>query len=304
MSQGAANPRVSVVLNFFNMRREAARTLFSLTTVYQRSVSAEAYEVIAIDNGSAQPLDEDWVRSLGEQFRYLYFSDGSPSPCAALNQAVRQAKADLIMCCIDGARILSPGVLHYTLASATLYDHPFVYTLGMHLGAKPQNILVTEGYNQQVEDEILGSIDWQANGYRLFNIACLALSSSRGFCAPPLESNCFALRKDDYCELGGFDENFRSAGAGLANLDFFNRVHEVGKYSPVFLLGEATFHQFHGGVGTNVPMASHPWQSMVAEYLAIKGKPYTPASRPPDYYGSLPVECVPFLVPEAGRGCG
>ena len=55
------------------MRREAARTLLSLSRAYQRGVDDLDYEVIVIDNGSApeQRLGEEFVASFGPEFRYL-----------------------------------------------------------------------------------------------------------------------------------------------------------------------------------------------------------------------------------------
>src|SRR4029453_5975812 len=43
---------LSVVVVFYNMRREAARTLHSLSRSYQRDVQDLDYEVLVIDNGS------------------------------------------------------------------------------------------------------------------------------------------------------------------------------------------------------------------------------------------------------------
>ena len=45
-------PKLSVVIAFFNMRREAARTLYSLTTDYQRDIGIDDYEVIVVNDGS------------------------------------------------------------------------------------------------------------------------------------------------------------------------------------------------------------------------------------------------------------
>jgi glycosyltransferase involved in cell wall biosynthesis len=286
---------LSVVVNFFNMKREAKRTLFSLTPAYQQDIHPAAYEVIVIDNGSTDPLDESWVTSLGDNFRYIYYDTKSKSPCAAMNRAVRTVESQIVMCIIDGARLLSPKVLKYSILSTGLYEHPFVYTLAMHIGNKPQNFLVVEGHNQTKEDELLNSIDWKSHGYSLFNISCVALASKNGFFSQRSETNCFTMRRDDYLDMGGFDERFVSPGGGLANLDFFNRIHEDAKYSPVMLLGEATFHQFHGGVATNVPMEMHPWKEMEKEYRFVKGKPYALSFRYPEYFGSVPTECWPFM---------
>ena len=280
-------PRLSVVVNFHDMRREAGRTLHTLSTAYQRGVDDNDYEVIAIDNGSMQPLDPGDVASAGPNFRHLHMDTGSPSPCAAINAAVAAAAGDNVMICIDGARMLSPGVLRYALEALSLHAHPFVYTLGMHLGPKPQNESMLDGYDQQVEDALLGTIDWRADGYALFGISSVAYSSRNGFFSDLTESNCFALRRRDYLDLGGLDERFDSAGGGLVNLDFFNGVHERPGYRPIMLLGEATFHQFHGGVATNVAKPEHPWPRMAAEYARIRGRPFASTHRPPEYLGWL-----------------
>ena len=280
-----AKPKISVIINFHNMQREAARSLYSITAQYQRDINPDAYEVIAIDNGSTSRLDERWVQSLGDNFRYIYFDAQFPSPCTALNYGAKQANANKVMLCIDGARILSPGILNFTLSAFRLNENPFIYTLGMHLGDKLQNYSIKEAYNQQAEDELLSTVDWKNNGYELFKISTLAASSKGGYFSPIAESNCFSMNKDDFLSIGGFDENFISAGGGLVNLDIFNKVHENSLFLPILLLGEATFHQFHGGVATNVPMKQHPLAEMKKEYTRIKGKAFRSFFRTPYYHG-------------------
>jgi glycosyltransferase involved in cell wall biosynthesis len=309
---GATNPRLSVVVCFFNMMREARRTLHSLTTPYQIDVDPDDYEVIAVDNASTRPLDGKWVESLGPRFRYLSFDEGSPSPCKAINHAVGQARGEFVMCCIDGARILSPGILKWTLLAVRLYTHPFVYCLSMHVGPQCQCDSILHGYDRTVEDVLLAGVCWSANGYRLFDVSSPVPPPVSGFFSQLNESNCFSLRKTDYLGLGGLDERFVSPGGGLANLDFFNRVHEEEKFSPVMLVGEATFHQIHGGVATNVPWSEHPFPRFAREYRDIRDRPFEPVYRRPDYLGALSAESgylarprvttQPMAAFPAGRG--
>jgi len=285
-----STPKISVIINFYNMRREAQRTLYSLSAEYQQGVVPDDYEVIVMDNGSSEPLKEDWVKGFGNNFTYIFFNASSPSPCSALNYGVTRAKADSIICCIDRARILSPGILKYSLAAFKLYTHPFIYTLGMHIGPYLQNYLVTAGYNQELEDKLLSTIHWRKNGYELFKESSIAMSSKNGFYSKITESNCFAMKKDDFLAMDGFDERFTSAGGGIVNHDFFNKVHANPKFKPIMLLGEATFHQFHHGVATNVPMEEHPAEKMFQEYEAIKGEPFKHLFRWPEYFGWLSTE--------------
>jgi hypothetical protein len=295
----ATAPALSVVAVFHEMRREAARTLVTLGVPYQRGVDASDFEVLAVDNGSRAPLRPDDVAAADPGIRLLQEPAGSPSPCAAINRAVAAARGEFVMVCIDGARMLSPGVFGYALAAMRGHAHPFVYTLGMHLGPKPQNESMLEGYDQAAEDALLSSVPWREDGYRLFGVASLAYSSREGYFGQLSESNCFALRRDDFLALGGMDEAFASAGGGLANLDFFNRAHRLPGVRPVMLLGEASFHQFHGGVATNVPRAEHPWKRMAAEYEAIRGKPYANEAGRPDYAGWLSPRYHAALMPAA-----
>lgn len=283
---------LSVIANFFNMHREASRTLYSLAREYQNLDDQTNYEVLAIDHGSSDPLIPDEVTSFGPQFTYHYVKTEKQSPCDAINGFVTNARFDNIMILIDGARILSPGIINLMFDALEGFAHPFIYTLGMHLGAKPQNYLINEGYNQSVEDQLLESIDWKRNGYSLFSVSSLALSSKRGFFSKLSESNCFAIRKADFIKAGMYQPEFRSPGGGLCNLELFTRLNAADWIQPVMLLGEATFHQFHGGVATNVPIEQHPWAAMEREYAQIVGERYRQTFRPPLYLGSFREECA------------
>jgi Glycosyl transferase family 2 len=285
-------PRLTVVVIFFNMRREARRTLWSLTPAYQLHVESDAYEVIAVDNGSIDKLDPEDVRSIGTNFRLVRFESDSPSPAAAINHAAQLAQGTRLMVLIDGARILSPGILHYATRAFEAFDNPFVYALSMHLGHRVQPEAMLDGYDQTAEDQLLATVDWQRDGYELFRIASLAPSAGDGYFSDTIaESNAVALTLGQFEKLGGYDERFRSRGGGLVNLDFFNRALADATADPVLLLGEATFHQFHGGVATNVPFAQHPWEEFVAEYRQLTGRPYAGPVRRPHYLGGMPSQC-------------
>ena len=288
--------RISVVVVFHNMRREALRTLKSLSPTYQVGVSSEMYEVIAVDSNSTEPLGPELVTSFGGNFRYLTVDWSHPSPCRAMNLGVAAAKYDTVMCIVDGARILSPGILQKALGVFDSIRDPFVYTLGMHLGPKVQNESIIDGYNQEVEDRLIDSIPWEKNGYLLFSVSSVALSSKAGFYSKLSESNCFAVSKQRYDEIGGFDERFITPGGGLINLDIFNRLTAHEKTIPVMLLGESTFHQFHGGVATNVPLEKHPWELFAEEYRRIRGRDYSTEYREPFYYGELTPESKHLAV--------
>ncbi len=298
--QKSAEFDLSVVVVFHDMRREAKRTLFSLTDSYQQNMKGYSYEVIAIDNGSSEPLDAEWVSSFGENFRYVYYETELASPCKALNHGAQLARGKHITFCIDGARILSPGILYYSLLATGIYKNPFIYTLGMHIGKTQQNHL-DASYTARDEDELIASTAWERDGYSLFEIAAPAFSNQGGYFSKLTESNCVTLTPESFEKVGGFDERFKSPGGGLANPDFFNRVNEIAGISPIMLLGEATFHQYHGGTTTNVPLDKHPWREMSREYEKLRGRAYQRKIRKPAYFGTIHPKCYPLIsVPTEG----
>ena len=163
-----------------------------------------------------------------------------------------------------------------------------MHTLGFHIGPGLQNETILQGYNQQKEDLLLEECRWREGGYRLFEISELAASSSGGFLSNINESNCFALRRRVFLDMGGFHLGFQSPGGGLANLDFYRRAFAHPGMAPVRLLGEGTFHQVHGGVASNAPKENHPWAMYAREYQDIYDRPWSPpAEQRPIFLGSL-----------------
>jgi hypothetical protein len=294
-----SHPALSVIVVFHNMAREAPRTLFTLSAEYQRGVCPANYEVIVVDVGSRAPLEESFVQSFGGNFR-LFSARAAPSPVAAVNRAACLARGDAIVLCIDGARMLSPGILRYMLDAFKIWNDPVVATLGWHLGPKIQNDSMLEGYQQAAEDKLLDSVDWRSDGYELFRISSLAGSSKNGWFCPICESNCVAVRKEAWTRLGGLHEGFVSPGGGLVNLDFYREA--CSQLDPlVTLLGEGTFHQFHGGVATNVPWKDHPKDAFNAEYTAIRGRAFSILEKSATYLGGIPPQALGSLQISVAR---
>lgn len=195
-----SKPIITIIINFYNNEREAPRSLYSLSTKYQLGVSESDYNVVVIDNGSSKPLKENVVKEFGSNFSYQYYQSTHPSPCEAMNAAAKAATTPYVMLIIDGAHILSPRVLDYTVKAIKAYDNPVVLTLPLHLGPYMQFYSALDGYNQSVEDELLNSIPWKENGYLLFSISNLP-NYERNFFSSLYESNCFTLSKESFLKM-------------------------------------------------------------------------------------------------------
>ena len=265
------------------MRREAPRTLYTFSPEYQ-NLPVDAYDVLVIDNNSSEPLDEALVKSFGPNYHYLNYKTDAVSPVFALNHGISLCTSEIVACHIDGARLLSPGILTKMIALVELHPTGLVYTIGFLLGPKIQNLSSLEGYNQATEDKLLESVNWHEDGYSLFQISCLAGSSS-GYLNSVPESNCFALSKNSLIKHGGFDERFVSRGGGLANLEIFARYVQQDEIVPIVLMGEGTFHQFHGGISTNVENSDHPMEEFRREYFSIFNYKYKNIKYEPFLYG-------------------
>ena len=281
-------PELSIVVLIHDMVREAPRTLLSLSARYQ-GVSPDRYEVIVVENGSRNVLGEAAVRRHGENFRYEFIADPSPSPAAAMNHGATLASGRWLGLVIDGARIVTPGVIGLVLEIMGREQPTVVETLGFHLGHDVQPRSVSSGYDSDTEDRLLAAIDWPADGYRLFEIGTLAGSSRRGWLAPVSESNALFLAIDVFARHGGFDARFDEPGGGLVNLDLYGRLAEDTGLDFVRLLGEGTFHQVHGGAATGL----HPWvltmkwRQWARQYRRIRGRRYRSPDRLPSSFARI-----------------
>lgn len=86
------------------------------------------------------------------------------------------------------------------------------------------------------------------------------------------------------------------------NLDLFRRALLRTELEYVVLLGEGTFHQFHGGVTTNQPRDRQPWAVFEEEYVRLRGTPYQRVPRAPLLLGAIPAEALRVAKYSAAKG--
>jgi hypothetical protein len=284
-------PSISVVVVGYDMARELPRTLRTLAPDYQ-CVDRDEYEVVVVDNGSPQPLDGSMLAAFPGRLRVERIDPAPRSPARAANLGLELATGELVGLIVDGARMASPGLLATARMGAQLAVCPVIATPGYHLGDVRHMDAAESGYDQSAEDALLGTVDWEHDGYRLFEISTLAASTGRGWFGPMGESSALFLRRETWKELGGLDEAFALPGGGLVNHDLYCRACALEGAQLVVLLGEGTFHQYHGGAATSRRLT---WDEMHDEYVAIRGERHRPPQNRPVYVGGIPPAALPHL---------
>jgi hypothetical protein len=280
------------VLVVHDMARELPRTLRSLGPGYQRGLVVDDYEVIVVDNGSAHPVDPELVAGFGGELRLERIDPAPPSPARAANHGLRLAKGDLVGLVVDGARMATPGLLAEARRAACLAPRAVVTAPAFHLGPVRHMQAAEAGYDQAAEDRLLAESGWEADGYRLFDISTPAGSWGRGLFGPAGESSSLFCPRAIWGELGGLDERFALPGGGLVNHDLFRRACALEGVELIVLLGEGTFHQYHGGAATT---RRYSWDEMHAEYEAVTGLPHRPPANPPLYMGRAQPGLLPLI---------
>lgn len=246
-------PRLSIVVIVYKMADQAERTLYSLSNAYQQGVDAQDYEVIVVENYSDQVLGEERAAHQCAGVRYFLRHETQRTPVHAINFGAEQARADHVAIVIDGARMVTPGVVRHTLQAFTLDPEAAVSVPGYHLGRELQQVAVNSGYNEAIEAALMAGVDWPRDGYCLFDIAVFSGSFLAGFFGANYESNFIATSVRKWRQIGAMNPRYDDFGGGKANLDLYKRLLEAPD-TPLYLLyGEGTFHQFHGGVTTGTP---------------------------------------------------
>lgn len=284
--------KLSVIVIAYNMGREIPRTLQSLQRDYQLGSEDLEYEVLVIDNNSTEKLGAEVVEAFGPQYKYHYLDGAPPSPAYALNYGVSRSTGEILCFMIDGAHILTPGVFKMALSSFRAFDNPVVMTRYFYLGPEEQNDSILKGYNQKREDKLLAKINWPEDGYRLFEIGVPVQGE-----APKItwfnrmiETNCLFFYRDALTEVGGADERFDIPGGGFLNMDLYRQLTDLPGSSSVQLVGEGSFHQYHGGTTTNVTPEDRDAKVEVYhdQYRKLRGMDFDVTDKYPLYLGHLP----------------
>jgi cephalosporin hydroxylase len=287
---------LTVVVVMYNMAREAKRTLQALSRAYQEGVDDVSYEVIVVENGSDEheKLGAAFVESFGPEFRYVDLGgDATPSPVPALNLGMHLGRGRAFALMIDGAHVVTPGVLRYGLAGLRTYERAIVATQQWYVGPGQQGSAMDDGYDEDYEDRLFDAINWPHAGYRLFEIGHFV--GDRDWLDGVWESNCMFVPRELLAQVGGFDEGFTVAGGGYANLELYERLGTAPDVAVATIIGEGSFHQTHGGTTTNQPDAAERRARVFGysqEYADMRGRLFRGPGKPLYYVGRLTTEAA------------
>ena len=242
---------ITFVVAAYNMEPQLRRTLTSLSPGYQGAAPGDI-EVIVVDNGSSTALPEDLQREFPFISQVIRV-DGHASPVFALNQGIAQATREWVGLMIDGAHMVTPGIVSNLKGIATQLENPVINIPQYMFGDISQNLAPRLSLDEkyQREEQALRELGWPENGYSLFTNAVFPGETAFRHALDAIESNCLLARRSLLVETGGFDERFDEAGGGLANIELFERLIHRSDVTYVTFAGEGSFHQDHHGTTTS-----------------------------------------------------
>ena len=289
-----SQPRLSVIVIVHAMSRQAMNTLRSLLPPYQEGVRAEDYEVVVLENRSGDMLDPAQIATLPGQVRHVVREEPGVSPAPAINEGLALARGRTVGLMIDGARLVSPGVLRLALMAARAEPGAVTAVPGYQIGARAHHL--DGGSDFERDRALMEGIGWPESGYRIFEIASMSEANRIGVFLPFIESNCIFAPAAMLAQIGGADERFDLPGGGALNLWLYHKL--VNHPEAVFFVlpGEGSFHQAHGGVTTSAKPAREALIERIRLQLEeVIGGHFESPKVEPILLGRLPLHAHQFL---------
>ena len=130
-------------------RSSSSRTAPTTTRGWARSSSAASGPSSATSTSATRPRRRRWSRSTG---------------------ASESSRGRTLALMIDGAHVLTPGVLRFGLQGLATYAPAIVATQQWYVGPGQQGDAMDDGYDQALRGPAVRRIEWPSDGYRLFEI--------------------------------------------------------------------------------------------------------------------------------------
>ena len=164
---------------------------------------------------------------------------------------IGEARADLVGLIIDGARMVSPGLLATALLASRLADRPVITAPAWHLGPTTHMRAAEADTRPARRTTSAPAMRLGQQRLRAVRPGDVGRPSWRCWFGATSESSSLFLRAETWRALDGLDERFDLPGGGLVNHDLYERACGLPGSRLVVMLGEGTFHQIHGGAATS-----------------------------------------------------
>lgn len=201
-------PQVSVIIPAYNCTSSLGLQLRSLV----RQESIIDFEIIICDNNSSDNLEE-WLAEWRNDYSFIRYIDASQIPGAAYarNMGARHAKAHKLAFC-DGDDVVSKN---WVQAASEALEHSSVVTGSIHTVFEEEFTQLTtiQECDHLIQEEIKDLSDTDL------------VPVKKGSIAPVLLGGNFAITKEQYMALGGFDVGFSK---GSEDNEFSYRIMKAG----------------------------------------------------------------------------
>ena len=227
---------LTVVVVFYNMRREAARTLRSpFARATNRVSRTSPTRSSRSRTARSRPEARRGVRpELRPRVPLRRHGRGGSAVALARAERGNQGRSRQQLRADDrrGAHVLTPSVVELGLKGLRdVRDRPSSRHSSGTCGPGQQGDAMSDGYDQAYEDRLFGP-------HRL--AGCRAIDSSRSATSSAGATGSTACGRATACscpraqleQVGGFDENFSMPGGGFANLDPLRTAGRRHRTSP------------------------------------------------------------------------
>jgi GT2 family glycosyltransferase len=206
-------PKVSIVIPI----RDKVKLLEKCVTSVRKLTDYPDYEILIVDNGSAEKKTGEYLRSLSGEQGVTVLRDDGPFNYSRLNNMAAAAAGGEVICMLNSdTEVITPGWLTEMTSHAL---RPRIGAVGARLwyaDGSVQHAGVTLGYDG-VAGHVHRAISRANPGY--FGRAWLTQSFSA------VTAACLVIKKSIYDEVGGFDERLTVL---YNDVDFCLRIREAG----------------------------------------------------------------------------
>ncbi|PPC76747.1 hypothetical protein C4K68_13880 [Pokkaliibacter plantistimulans] len=229
---------ITILIYAKDTKKELRRTLRALKDDYQKKAENFTWEIIVLDDNPSPSISAEQLGSILPGVKVVHNSSFGQSAFDFIKQSYSLASGKLIGLWTDASYIASPGTLHHAYNAWLSDSKSVIGLLSFQLGFDVHSRSVLEGFTEVVEQDLLKSVSWLKDGYKLFDISVLE-EPSNGWFGCLNNCNVFFLDRELFSKIINeslFPENNFSFSLWKMAVDY-------SKGNPWIILGEAVFKQ-------------------------------------------------------------